>query len=561
MFFLPKTALDQHIAILGKTGSGKTWTAKLVVEHVLKQHRQVCVLDPTGAWYGLRIAADGRGKGFDIVLLGGEHADIPLAERSGAAVARLVTEQGASAVIDTSGFTVGEYTRWFIDFAGTLYTTLRNPLHVVIDEAHYFMPQGKSPDPQAGKMLHAGNRLMSGGRSRGIRGMLITQRPAKLHKDSLTCADTLIAMRVIAPQDRKAIKEWVDGCGNAEDGTRVLGSLATLERGQGWVWYPEGKHLECVTFGPLMTYDSSAAPKHGEKSGPKVAEINLAEVRTALADAVKEAEANDPKLLRAKLADLQRQLKSRPAETKVEKVIERVEVPVLNNGQLDRTEKLAARMEDHGGKMLEEAATLRRMIAPAFAPKEKKAMASNRTTAPVVVRQAPRIAAKASTGNDSNVSRSQQRILDALAWLESVRVPVADKTQVALLADQSPTSGGYFNNLGALRTAGLIEYPQPAMLQLTASGRASAHPADLPTTSEELVEQLCRKLGGSQSAILRRLVSIYPAAIDKSELAEAVGQSPTSGGYFNNLGRLRSLGLIDYPSKGQVAALPVLFLE
>jgi hypothetical protein len=29
----------------------------------------------------------------------------------------------------------------------------------------------------------------------------------------------------------------------------------------------------------------------------------------------------------------------------------------------------------------------------------------------------------------------------------------------------------------------------------------------------------------------------------------------------NNLGRLRSLGLIDYPRPGQVVALPVLFLE
>jgi hypothetical protein len=56
-----------------------------------------------------------------------------------------VTQQHASVVVDTSGFTVGEYTRWFIDFAGTLYTTIREPLHLVIDEAHHFMPQGKAP--------------------------------------------------------------------------------------------------------------------------------------------------------------------------------------------------------------------------------------------------------------------------------------------------------------------------------------------------------------------------------------------------------------------------------
>lgn len=229
----PQQALNQHIAILGKTGSGKTYAAKVLVESLLAEKRQVCIVDPTGAWFGLRIGADGKSRGFDIVLLGGKHADIPLAERSGPAVARLVTEQGASIVVDTSGFSVGEYTRWFTDFAGTLYTTIRNPLHLIIDEAHYFAPQGKAPDPAAGKMIHACNRLMSGGRSLGIRGMLITQRSAKLHKDSLTCADTLVAMRVIAPQDRQAIKDWIDGAGDPTQGKQILDSLAGLQRGEG----------------------------------------------------------------------------------------------------------------------------------------------------------------------------------------------------------------------------------------------------------------------------------------------------------------------------------------
>ena len=32
-------------------------------------------------------------------------------------------------------------------------------------------------------------------------------------------------------------------------------------------------------------------------------------------------------------------------------------------------------------------------------------------------------------------------------------------------------------------------------------------------------------------------------------------------GFANAIGRLRSLGFIDYPSSGQVVAMPVLFLE
>ena len=96
---------------------------------------------------------------------------------------------------------------------------------------------------------------------------------------------------------------------------------------------------------------------------------------------------------------------------------------------------------------------------------------------------------------------------------------------------------------------------------LTESGRAQAGAVDIPTTSQALQDMLCRKLSSSQAAILRRLVEIYPGEIPKDVLAQQTNQSPTSGGYFNNLGRLRSLGLIDYPRPGVVVAKSILFIE
>lgn len=74
MTTVPAAALDQHIAILGKTGSGKTFAAKGIVERLLGQRRQVCVLDPTAAWWGLRLDANGKGRGYDVVLIGGKPA-------------------------------------------------------------------------------------------------------------------------------------------------------------------------------------------------------------------------------------------------------------------------------------------------------------------------------------------------------------------------------------------------------------------------------------------------------------------------------------------------------
>jgi uncharacterized protein len=52
---IPTAALKQHIAFLGKTGSGKTSTAKLAVEQILREdpNARVSILDPLKSdWWG-----------------------------------------------------------------------------------------------------------------------------------------------------------------------------------------------------------------------------------------------------------------------------------------------------------------------------------------------------------------------------------------------------------------------------------------------------------------------------------------------------------------------------
>lgn len=72
---LPAEALTQHIGIVGKTGSGKTTTGKLVVEEVVPTGARVCVLDPIKSdWWGLTSSADGREPGLPFHILGGLHS-------------------------------------------------------------------------------------------------------------------------------------------------------------------------------------------------------------------------------------------------------------------------------------------------------------------------------------------------------------------------------------------------------------------------------------------------------------------------------------------------------
>jgi hypothetical protein len=304
---IPNEALKNHIAILGKAGSGKTYAAKGIVEGLLDAGERVCVIDPTGVWHGLRSKANGKAGAYPVLIFGGEHGDLSLGQMHGEAVAEIVATSNTPAIIDTSMMKVGERTRFFTDFAGELLRRNKGPLHLVMDEAHVFAPQGRIADPQSGNMLHAANNLISLGRARGLRVTLITQRPAKLHKDSLSQVETMIALRLIAPQDRKAVEEWIADQADQQKGKEIIASLPSLATGHGWVWAPEIGILKKVHFPHIKTFDSSCTPDgFGDGKGPVLAPIDMATISGKLVAIKEEADANNPEKLRAEIRELRK---------------------------------------------------------------------------------------------------------------------------------------------------------------------------------------------------------------------------------------------------------------
>lgn len=86
---IPDAAREQHVAVLGKSGSGKTYATKAVLaEPLLAAGKHFVCVDPTSAWWGLRSSADGAGPGFKVIVLGGDHGDLPLPALGGGAVDR-----------------------------------------------------------------------------------------------------------------------------------------------------------------------------------------------------------------------------------------------------------------------------------------------------------------------------------------------------------------------------------------------------------------------------------------------------------------------------------------
>ena len=80
---LPAEAVTQTFAILAMRGSGKTYTAAVMVEEMAKAALPFAVVDPIGVWWGLRADAAGTGPGLPVVVFGGDHGDLPLDAASG----------------------------------------------------------------------------------------------------------------------------------------------------------------------------------------------------------------------------------------------------------------------------------------------------------------------------------------------------------------------------------------------------------------------------------------------------------------------------------------------
>lgn len=57
---IPGAALDDRLAFVGTSGSGKTYNAGTGVERLLQARARVCIPDPLGVWWGLALQPSGK---------------------------------------------------------------------------------------------------------------------------------------------------------------------------------------------------------------------------------------------------------------------------------------------------------------------------------------------------------------------------------------------------------------------------------------------------------------------------------------------------------------------
>jgi hypothetical protein len=587
-FTPPVELMTQKLAILARTGAGKTNTATVIAEEVLDAKQQVVVLDPKGDWWGLRSSADGQSAGYPIYVLGGDHADEGIAlEATGGALIADVAAQGASLVLDLSTFSARDLRTFVTDFAERFYRAKAghvSPVLVIFEEADEVVPQ--RVDNNNARMVGAIERLVKRGRFRGIGTLLVTQRSASLNKDVLTQTEVLIVQQTTSPQDKKAIDAWVEDHQDQEKRAELMANIASLKKGEAFVWSPT--FLETfvrLRFRMRKTFDAGRDVKIGEtRRAPKVlAPVDLTALGERMKATVEKAKAEDPRTLHARIRELERKL-SDPSLIQRElaralpepKVITK---RVLEDGQLLRAEKLADRLVAIAGTYQD---TLKKLHDSAI--EIGAAIASTRSEAPPKARGsvggAPvRVAAPATSLNrpstaghatgqaaqrpltvrpreprvtadgEAGLTSTHQAILNAALFLETVGFRTPGVPQLALTSGLSPT-GGYWRTLvGRLRTLGLIDGTS-----LTKDGRNLAQ--SKPINGAQGVQDRVRRVlpSSTHQKVFDALIAAYPEGIGQDD--EVVPR----GGYGRTIiGRLRTLGVA---SKGwPLRAAPFLFLE
>lgn len=585
---IPEAALTQHIAVLGKTGSGKTITSKGIVEHVVKSEgARVCVLDTIKSdWWGLTSSADGKRAGLAFHILGGPRGHVPLHESAGKAIGDLVaTGQLPLSIIDMADFKPGGQMQFFAEFAPQLFKRMRGVVYLVLEEAHVLCPKERAGFGHENMSIHWAKTLATAARSRGIRLIVCTQRTQALHNAVLGSCDTLIAHRLTAPADQEPVTKWLKANVDKTVLEQVTSTLSSLPTGTAWVCSGEAKLFERVAFPMISTFDNSATPEaNSGEIQVHTAPVDREKLRSIIGIAVQEAEENDPKRLKAEIATLKGQLSKATTISSTTNEAAKINVPAIEQaarangyqqGWLDGERSGFTRGVADAVGVLNASAReiISQAAAVAYVPGQPpKAFTSPKASVfpnlPSQHKQTPQIAPIShrseqrtpSAAKDTGLKKSLQRVIDAIAWWRFNGVEPVRRERATVVAGLSPKASTFGVYIAELVRMGLVDASTPGAVSLTAEGLRLAHEpeaagaADLRRLASDL-------LTPAQQKAFDVVYNAWPNEIRRDAVADALSlsrQASTTGVY---LSAVAALGIIETSSPGCVKAADWLFPE
>lgn len=582
---LPIDWMTLSTVVYGARGTGKTTLGRVAAEEVTAAGQRFCAIDLKGDWWGLRAQADAvLGAGIPVVIFGGDHADLPLEQDRGGAIADLVAKLPQSTILDLEHLSKGKQLDFLVGFFERLYDVNRNPLLLLLDEAQRYAPQ-KPMSIEATRCLGAVEDLVKLGRKHGIGPVVFTQRGSGLNKEVSELCDMLVAFRTPGPLDQGRVKDWLEANVTGDEQKAVMSNIASMPTGTAVFasGHPGLKLFTTATVRRPRTFDSSATPAIGTKAkaaGP-MAPIDIEALRADMAEAIEREAANDPKKLQARIAELERALADRarydsehPMEPeRIEVPVEvpvRVNVPVITPEQLQAVRNLGITIEQAMAPFNNTLVALLRQVSitesiaeptPAEWVKEHTTTLKHRAKLREPVAEephhyrSPRPAqgrpvspepARTWSGIPGELSAGARRMLAVLAKSYPMR---PTRAQWGTLSGMTHTGGSFQAHLSALKKAEFIREEVGRVEPTDNAFEWLGIPKPKPKSAAELLDVWMGVLKPTPRQMLDALVDLRrrdgEGWLRREALAERVGMTASGGAFQAHLSVLRTNGLME----------------
>ena len=194
-----------RVGIWASSGRGKSFGVGVLCEELLAAGIPVIAIDPEGELYTLR-------EQFRVLVLGGDHADLPLPSGQPAAALALTRalDEGLGLVVDLSDRPTSrsqqEAALPFLERLWVLMSERRAPAALVVEEVHVFAPQ--SSPSLTSDLLH---RFAKQGRKRGVLLVVASQRTQAVSKELMSQLNFQAIGGFEIERDYDAVKALVDG--------------------------------------------------------------------------------------------------------------------------------------------------------------------------------------------------------------------------------------------------------------------------------------------------------------------------------------------------------------
>lgn len=530
----PDELIGSRAIIQGASGAGKTYAIRRILEetHGLMQH---LVLDVEDEMHTLR-------ERFDYALIGGESADAPITVETAGAMARALLELRVSAIIQLNDVGLTAQRSIIAAFVSGLMSSPRalwHPVLVTLDEAHRYAPQSgtvASSEPLT--------NLATAGRKRPFGALFATQRLSMLSKDILGQCPNRVMGRVDQSLDRRAAADMLGFTLSSPDAKGMM----TLKH-EFWVVGP------AFASEPKLHRFSKPVTTHLQPGKSNVATpATPQKVRAMLGNLAKLA-AQAPEAQAADVTPKGRR-EATPAVA-VDAAVEAARSAGWAEGwascNSDKAEEYARGLNDGRRQaILEAQKTIDEALSELSEGTDREPEAEPARPVRAAAVAASNEARKMDKPSDDvQLGRPHQRILDALAWLESAGIKQPGRHQVGWAASYRADTGHFGNLLTDLSNAGMIER-QSNGLSLTADGRAKAVAPPGKVTAEALLDRIRAKLGGPAVKLLDALATHYPASMERDALAEETGYRADTGHFGNLITELTGPEIAYRPRQGQV---------